>query len=49
MYKCTYVIFLGRALLLGFAVLQCSSKSYFQAILNVKITYLWARPIYVFS
>ena len=30
---------------LGFAVLQCSSKSCFQVILTIKIIYHWARPI----
>ena len=34
---------------LGFAVLQCSSKSYFQAILTMKIIYLWTRPIKISS
>ena len=34
-----------RAGHLGFAVLQWSSKIYFQAILIVKIIYLWARLI----
>ena len=30
---------------LRLAVLQCSSKSYFQANLTMKKVYLWARPI----
>ena len=28
----------------GFAVQQCSSKIYFQTILNIKIMHFWARP-----
>ena len=32
-----------RAGYLGFAVLRCISKSYFQAILTIKAMYLWAR------
>ena len=34
-----------RAGHMGFAVLQCSSKSYFQANLAIKITYFWVKPI----
>ena len=36
---------LSRAGHLWFAVLQCSSRSYFQAILAVKIIDLLPRPI----
>ena len=28
-----------------FVILQCMSKSYFQAILTIKIMYLWTRSI----
>ena len=35
----------GRAELLGFAVLQCSSKSCFQANLTIKVAYYWARVV----
>ena len=33
-----------RAGHLAFAVLECCSKSYCQANLDIKITYFWARP-----
>ena len=29
---------------MGFAVLRCSSKSYFHANLTIKISYSWDRP-----
>ena len=35
----------GRAGHLGFAVLQWSSKSYFVAILIIKMAYFWARLV----
>ena len=39
------IVILIRAGHFGFSVLQCSSESYFQVNLAMKITYFWARPI----
>ena len=39
------IALMERAGHLGFGVLQCSSKSYFQANLTIEITYVWTMPM----
>ena len=45
MYNVQLLTLLLRAGHFRFAVLQCSSKSYFQANLKMRIAYFWARDI----